>query len=156
MSSTQDIDARRNVSIRARVKRAIFPGGPVRVDPGRFNPRPREAGDCTIYLFVAAPASFNPRPREAGDTAGGAGRRRRRDVSIRARVKRAIDFFLGARNHIDVSIRARVKRAIYDLPARQRRQHRFNPRPREAGDYASASINTMLNSFNPRPREAGD
>ena len=33
---------------------------------------------------------------------------------------------------------------------------RFNPRPREAGDFHLAQVFAVPKGFNPRPREAGD
>ena len=77
----------------------------------RFNPRPREGGDRTIFDRTGQGTCFNPRPREGGDVQFSTERDKER-VSIHAPVKGATFF------HLKMS-----------APLLG-----FNPRPREGGD----------------------
>ncbi len=100
---------------------------------GRFNPRPRMAGDKDPDYRRCPCHRFNPRPRMAGDV-----------------------HYLQAEGCMVVSIHARVWRATVWSETLRDILRSFNPRPRMAGDQPMARSNTSKISFNPRPRMAGD
>ena len=147
---------------------------------GRFNPRPREAGDWSkaastppATWFQSTPARggrrpspphpapgkmcFNPRPREAGDERGVRDELARLKVSIHARARRAT---------LSLATPCPLTERFQSTPARGGRRLRvdgqgpaprgFNPRPREAGDTRRLGRPGPIEGFNPRPREAGD
>ena len=99
----------------------------------RFDPRPREGGDCLPALMSVWYCRFDPRPREGGD--------RLRQGEWRSFV---------------VSIHAPVKEATSCPCVPQRTSGCFDPRPREGGDNNSAAAKFKGKRFDPRPREGGD
>ena len=120
-----------------------------------FNPRLREGGDNTGFLFLPGLTYFNPRLREGGDDED-ACEEYIADISIHASAREATAFCSIMTDIPVISIHASAREATSAQLFFEVVPGHFNPRLREGGDDRLHQNSGRSSNFNPRLREGGD